>query len=35
MVFTQEDKDKMDRAATEAEQDLENVTDDALVEVAN
>ncbi len=40
MAFTQEDKDKMDRAATDAENDLDNdvkgcVSEEAMAEVAN
>ena len=34
MAFTQEDKDKMDVAAGEAEQELEVLPSDALAEVA-
>jgi len=35
MAFTEEDKQKMDNAAVDAQNDLENVSDEALTEVAN
>ena len=35
MAFTEVDKQKMDDAAVDAQNDLENVSDEALTEVAN
>ena len=34
MAFTEADKEKMDDAAVDAQNDLENVSDEALTEVA-
>jgi len=35
MAFTKEDKQAMENAAVDAQNDLENVSDEALTEVAN
>jgi len=35
MTFTNEDKQKMDNAAVDAQNDLEDVSDEALTETAN